>query len=89
MECFRKWFFVCFLFVIGFILLFTGGVGFFTESFQIVIKKTFLLTLWYGVTYLIRFFRVGRIDWRALDPRFRVYYYFVLLIGSALIIAWG
>lgn len=85
----KQWILVFSLFILGFILLFTGGVGFFTESFQLVIKKTFLLTLWYGVTYLIRLFRIGHINWEALDPHFKAYYYFVLLIGSALIIAWG
>jgi len=85
----KQWSLIAILFFIGFILLFTGGVGFFTESFQLVIKKVFLLTLWYGVTYLIRLFRIGHIDWETLDPHYKVYYYFVLLIGSALIVAWG
>lgn len=86
---FRKWWLVGLIFVVGLILLFTGLVGVFTESFQLVIKKAFLLVFWYGVTYVVRVMRVGRIDWDELPVWFKAYYYFVLLLGSAMIVAWG
>lgn len=85
----KSWLLVGVLFFLGFILLLTGGVGFFTESFQLVIKKTFLVTLWYGLTYLVRVLRVGHIEWEVIEPQYKVYYYFVLLLGSAMIVAWG
>lgn len=85
----RQWGLVAILFFIGFILLLTGGVSFFTESFQLMIKKVFLLTLWYGMTYLIRLQRIGHIEWEIIEPQYKIYYYFMLLLGSAMIIAWG
>lgn len=85
----RSWLLIGVLFFLGFILLFTGGVGIFTESFQIVIKKTFLVALWYGLTYLVRVLRIGHIEWEIIEPRYKVYYYFMLLLCSAMIIAWG
>ncbi|MEM1660852.1 MAG: hypothetical protein QXR17_06920 [Candidatus Bathyarchaeia archaeon] len=86
---FKQWGFVGLIFAIGLILLLTGFVGLFTESFQLVIKKAFLLAFWYGVTYIVRIFRVGHIHWDELPVSFKAYYYFVLLLGSAMIIAWG
>lgn len=86
-ENFKKWKLVFIVFIIGFILLFSGLVGFLTPSIQIVIKKAFLLSLWYGFAYIVRVERIGHIDWN--DDYWKKIYYFVLLIGSALIIALG
>lgn len=86
---FDKWWLVGGLFLIGFLLLISGAVGVFAESFQVVIKKVFLLCLWYGFVYLVRVMRIGRIAWDELGDEFKVYYYFILLLGSAMIVAWG
>lgn len=75
--------------LVGLVLILSGFVSVFTESFQLVVKKAFLLGFWYVVTYLMRRARVGKIAWEEMAPEFKAVYYFVLLLGSAMIVAWG
>lgn len=83
----KQWWLVAMVVVVGLVLLATGLVGVFTEAMQLAIKKVFLVSVWYGLTYVIRVCRLGHIKWD--NERLKVYYYFVLLIGSAMIVAWG
>ena len=85
----KQWWLVLVIFIVSGLLIFSGIVGMFTEAFQLVVKKAFLLAFWYGVAYLIRIYRLGHIDWDSLPQEERVKYYFILLIGSAMIVAWG
>lgn len=85
----KQWKFQLAILIIGLILLFSGLVGLFQESFQVIIKKAVLVSLWYGMTYLFRVQRIGHFDWEEVGEEMKIKYYFVLLIGAAIIIAWG
>lgn len=85
----KKWWLQMLVLVVALFLVVTGGVGLLNESFQLVVKKCLLLSLWYVVTYAFRLLRIGKIDWDVLGPVFKAYYYFILLLGGALIVAWG
>jgi len=67
------------------ILFFTGLIFDLLPTAQVVFKKTFLVAWWYSLTYIFRKLRIGTLYWE--DEFEKKAYYFVLLIGSALIFA--
>ena len=73
--------------IAGLILFTTGLIAFLFEPLQYVFKKLFLVCLWYSFCYIIRKLRLGGIDWS--DEKDKKIYYFILLIGSAIIFAFG
>jgi uncharacterized membrane protein SirB2 len=73
--------------LIGIVLFITGLIGLFSEPFQFVVKKIFLLSLWYVFAYLIRVKRIGHINWD--DEWAKRIYYFLILIGASLIVAFA
>jgi hypothetical protein len=73
--------------IIGLILFATGLIALFLEPLQYVFKKLFLVCLWYSFCYIMRKLRIGGIDWS--DEKDKKIYYYVLLGGSALIIAFA
>ena len=80
----REWYLIVILILICLVLFLTGWVFDFTAPFQVVIKKTFLVCWWYFLSYIFRRIRLGKIEWTNEDKKV---YYFILLIGSALIFA--
>ncbi len=86
MEILKKWWLEIVIIVAGLVLFATGLVFELLPSLQVLMKKTFLVAWWYGLTYLFRRFRLGHVEWYNEDKKM---YYFVLLLGSALIFAWG
>jgi len=72
---------------LGIFFFITGMVGIFYEPFQFVFKKVFLVCLWYSFCYIVRRLRIGGIDWS--DEKDKKIYYYILLIGSAIIFAFG
>jgi len=84
MSYLKQWALAIVLIIICLVLFFTGWVFDFTAPFQVVIKKTFLACWWYFLSYLFRRIRLGKIEWTNEDKKS---YYFILLIGSALIFA--
>jgi len=74
--------------VLGLVFFITGLSGFFFEPFQFVVKKVFLLSLWYVFAYLTRLIRIGHIDW-GNDEWAKRAYYLAILLGSAWIVASG
>ncbi len=85
-EWLKKWWLELVIVIAGLVLFATGIVFEFLPSVQILVKKTFLVAWWYGLTYLFRRFRFGYIEWREDEKKI---YYFVLLGGSAVIFALG
>ena len=73
--------------IAGLVLLATGLIAALFEPLQYVFKKLFLVCLWYSFCYIVRKLRIGGIDWS--DERDKKIYYYILLIGSALIIAFA
>jgi hypothetical protein len=73
---------------LGLVFFITGIIGLFYEPFQFVFKKVFLLSLWYVFAYLTRLTRIGHIDWESDEWAKRIYYY-VLLLGTSLIISFA
>lgn len=84
-----KWWFVLVLLILSSLMILSGYVGLFSEALQLVVKKTFLLSFWYFTAYVIRIQRIGHIDWDRLNDDVRALYYFILLLGSAMVISWG
>jgi len=84
MEFLKQWSISIVLIIICLILFLTGWVFDFTAPFQVIIKKTFLVVWWYFLSYVFRRIRLGKIGWTNEDKKV---YYFILLIGSALIFA--
>ena len=84
MNYLKQWALAIVLIIICLVLFFTGWVFDFTAPFQVVIKKTFLACWWYFLSYFFRRIRLGKIEWTNEDKKS---YYFILLIGSALIFA--
>ena len=85
-EVLRQWNLPVLIIIAGLFLFATGLIFNFFPSIQVVIKKTFLVAWWYFLTYIFRKFRLGTLTWGEDDKKI---YYFILLIGSALIFAWG
>ena len=83
-KYFKEWFLAIVLIIICLVLFLTGWVFDFTAPCQVIIKKTFLVIWWYFLSYLFRRIRLGKIEWTNEDKKS---YYFILLIGSALIFA--
>jgi hypothetical protein len=73
--------------VVGLLLVFSGVIFALWEPAQYVIKKVFILSLWYVFVYLVRYIRIGEINWD--DEWAKRIYYFVLLLGSALILSFS
>ncbi len=86
MELLKKWWLEIVIIIVGLVLFVTGLVFELLPSIQVLMKKTFLVAWWYGLTYLFRRFRLGNLEWRDEEKKI---YYFVLLLGSAFIFAWG
>ncbi len=80
----KQWFLELLIIALGLVLFFTGKIFDLLPTVQVLMKKTFLVMWWYGLTYLIRRLRLGGIEW---DETGQQIYYFVLLIGSSLIFA--
>lgn len=72
--------------VAGLFLFITGLIFNLLPPIQVIAKKTFLVAWWYLLTYIFRKFRLGTIEWEEDDKKV---YYFILLIGSAIIFAFG
>jgi hypothetical protein len=72
---------------LGVFFFITGMIGIFYEPFQFVFKKVFLVCLWYSLSYIMRKLRIGGIDWS--DEKDKKIYYYILLIGSAIIFAFS
>jgi len=77
--------------IIACILFITGIIFDLLPPMQVIIRKTFLVAWWYLLAYIFRRFRLGEINWETYDGYDwdKKIYYFVLLIGSAFIIALG
>jgi len=73
--------------IIGLILFATGLIALFFEPLQYVFKKVFLVSLWYSFCYIMRRLRIGGIDWS--DEKDKKIYYYILLLGSSLIVAFA
>jgi len=86
MNYLKQWYFSIILIIVCLFLFLTGWVFDFTAPCQVVIKKTFLVSWWYFLSYIFRRIRLGRIDWKDEDKK---NYYFILLIGSAIIFAFS
>lgn len=85
-EWLKRWWLELVIIICGLILFVTGVIFDFYPSIQVLMKKTFLVAWWYGLTYLFRRFRLGKIEWEENEKKV---YYFILLCGSALIFALG
>ncbi|RKX61954.1 MAG: hypothetical protein DRP34_04905 [Thermodesulfobacteriota bacterium] len=83
-ETLRQWNLPLLIIVLGGFLFATGLIFNFFPSIQVVAKKTFLVAWWYFLTYIFRKLRLGTLKWEEDDKKI---YYFILLIGSALIFA--
>jgi 4-hydroxybenzoate polyprenyltransferase len=73
--------------IAGLILFATGLIAILFEPLQYVFKKLFLVCLWYSFCYIVRKLRIGGIDWS--DEKDKKIYYYVLLLGASLIIAFA
>lgn len=85
-EWLKEWWLELVIVICGLVLFATGVIFDFFPSIQVLMKKTFLVAWWYGLTYLFRRFRLGKIEWDDVGQKT---YYFVLLLGSAIIFALG
>jgi len=86
MSVIKQWALKLVLIFICIVLFYTGYIFNFTPPIQVIVKKTFLVAWWYLLTYIFRRLRLGKIYWNEDDKKV---YYFILLLGSALIFAWG
>jgi len=82
----KDWWLAIIIIAISFIIYNNGKIFDLLPPMQIVIKKISLVTIWYFLTYIFRRIRLGKIKWSENDKKT---YYYILLIGSAIIFAFS
>ncbi len=86
LDFLKKWSFLIIFAIFAFVFSFTGAILDTKPPIQDLFIRLSLLCYWYLFIYIVRRFRIGKIEWNEEDKKI---YYFILLVCSALIFAFG